>query len=137
PAAVTGASLWANATLVQPTLARIYSLPGRKNHATVRPFPAGLKVLAKGNNVVVRWSCVGRDDRTTAQTSPPTCPAGTHLVEHIRFADCWDGKHLDTPDHTSNMTFASGGGCPGSHPVPVPAITLNIHYPTQGGNVVL
>jgi hypothetical protein len=136
-AAYWAPSLWANGKLVQPTLARIYYLPGRKNHATVRPFPAGLEVLAKESNVVVRWSCVGTSQRTQAETSPPTCPTGTHLVEHIRFPDCWDGKHLDTPDHLSNMAFARGGRCPSSHPVPVPAISLNIHYPTQGGDVVL
>ena len=130
-------SMWVNGTLVRPTLARIYYLPGRKNHTTVRPLPAGLKVLAKGDNVRVAWSCVGRDQRTKAQATPPTCPANTHLVEHIQFPDCWDGQHLDTPDHMSNMTFARGGGCPQSHPVPVPAISLNIHYPTRGGNVVL
>jgi hypothetical protein len=130
-------SLFNNGKLVTPVLARIYYLPGRKDHTTVQPFPAGLKVLAKGDNVVVRWSCVGREDRGMAQSSPPTCPQGQHLVEHIRFPDCWDGKNLDTPDHISNMKFASRGSCPSSHPVAVPAIVLNIHYPTQGGNVVL
>ena len=136
-AAYWAPSLWANGKLVQPVLARIYYLPGRKDNKTVRAFPAGLRVLAKGDNVVVRWSCVGRDQRTKAQSSPPTCPQGTHLVEHIRFPDCWDGHNLDSPDHTSHMTFARGGACPASHPVPVPAIVLNIHYPTQGGNVTL
>ena len=131
-------SLYADGKLVQPVLARIYYLPGRKDNKTVQPFPAGLKVLAKGDNVVVRWSCVGRgEDRTQAQSTPPTCPQGMHLVEHIRFPDCWDGKNLDTPDHVSNMAFAKGGSCPSSHPVPVPAILFNIHYPTQGGNIAL
>jgi hypothetical protein len=136
-AAYWAPSLFVNGQVVQPVLARIYYLPGRKDHTTVRPFPAGLEVLAKGDNVVVRWSCVGRGgDRTQAQDTPPTCPQGTHLVEHIRFPDCWDGRNLDTPDHVSNMAFATGGGCPASHPVPVPAILLNIHYPTQGGGTL-
>jgi hypothetical protein len=130
-------SLYANGKLVPPTLARIYYLPGRKDNTTVQAPPAGLKVLAKGDNVRVRWSCVGRDDRGTAQATPPTCPQGQHLVEHIHFPDCWDGKNLDTSDHMSNMTFAQSRACPSSHPTPIPAIVLNIHYPTQGGNVVL
>jgi len=130
-------SLYANGKLVQPTLARIYYVPGRKDHTTIKPPPAGLKILAKGDNVAVRWSCVGREDRGQPQATPPTCPQGTHLVEHIRFPDCWDGRNLDTPDHMSNMTFARAGDCPSSHPVPLPAILFNIHYPTQGGNIAL
>ena len=129
-------SLYVNGKVVQPVLARIYYLPGRKDHTTIKPPPAGLKILAKGDNVVVRWSCVGQQDRGQAQATPPTCPQGTHLVEHIRFPDCWDGKNLDTPDHMSNMTFARAGSCPSSHPVPLPAILFNIHYPTQGAGTV-
>ena len=136
-AAYWAPALWANGQRVKPTLARIYYLPGRKDHATVRPFPAGLKMLATGSNVRVTWNCVGRDQRTQNQAAPPTCAEGTHLVQHIRFADCWDGRNLDTADHTSHMAFARRGGCPESHPAPMPAIAFNIHYPTRGGTVVL
>jgi hypothetical protein len=130
-------ALYDSGQRVLPTMARIYYLPGQKKHTTVRPFPKGLEVVAKGDNVRVGWACVGKDDIGRSQPTPPTCPAGTHLVERIRFPDCWDGHNGDSADHTSHMTFAKGGGCPKDHPVPVPAISLNVHYPTDGGDIVL
>ena len=51
---------------------------------------------------------------------------------HVRFPDCWNGRTLDSVDHKSHMTYA-GGGCPSSHPVPVPLLALTVTYPTHGG----
>jgi uncharacterized protein DUF1996 len=130
-------ALYDSGKRVLPTMARIYYLPGQKSHTTVQPFPKGLEVVAKDANVRVGWACVGKEDIGRSQPTPPTCPAGTHLVQRIRFPDCWDGRNVDSPDHTSHMTFARNRGCPNAHRVPVPAISLNVHYPTDGGDIVL
>ena len=37
--------------------------------------------------------------------------------------------NLDSPDHKSHMSYpASAGGCPSTHPVPLPEITMNVVY---------
>lgn len=52
------------------------------------------------------------------------CPAG--LRAQIIFPSCWDGKNLDSPDHTSHMSYPigrpDGGDCPATHPVKVPVL---------------
>ena len=51
----------------------------------------------------------------------------SHLV--TKFPECWDGVHLDSADHISHMAYASGQGCPRTHPVRVPALTVVVRYP--------
>ena len=46
----------------------------------------------------------------------------------IKFPSCWDGVNTDSPDHISHMANATGKGCPSSHPVRVPAITVVVRY---------
>jgi Domain of unknown function (DUF1996) len=76
----------------------------------------------------------------------PTCPSkplpaprtqGKRYLElHVNFPDCWDGKHLDSPDHRSHMAYSRAYVCPASHPVKVPLIRLNVRYPISGGRGV-
>ena len=49
----------------------------------------------------------------------------------IKFPECWDGVRTDSPDHISHMATATGKGCPSSHPVRVPALTMVVRYPIQ------
>ena len=49
----------------------------------------------------------------------------------IKFPECWDGVRTDSPDHISHMADATGRGCPSSHPVRVPALTMVVRYPIQ------
>ena len=71
-------------------------------------------------------------------------PANLRMVSHnsqvggtsssnltIKFPSCWDGVHIDSADHISHMANASGQGCPRSHPVRVPALTIVVRYPIQ------
>ncbi len=55
-------------------------------------------------------------------------PPETLFVMSVEFPQCWDGERLDAPDHQSHMAYADiniEGGCPPSHPVPLPQITQN------------
>jgi hypothetical protein len=61
----------------------------------------------------------------------PVCDGGT-LHFTMRFPDCWDGQHLDSPDHKSHVAFGAGGRCTDQFPVPIPAVTFSISYPTSG-----
>lgn len=122
---------------IQPTGVRVYYTSGRKNHLTIRPFPAGLQVVAKEQNVRATWACVGAGRVGRGSEDVPTCPERTHLVLRHRFPDCWNGRDLVSDDHTGHMAFSVRGSCPSSHAVPVPALSVNVHYPTDGGDVVL
>ena len=50
----------------------------------------------------------------------------------MTFPDCWDGDHTDSADHRSHMGRSQGGACPDDHPVAVPQLILDIHYPVTG-----
>jgi hypothetical protein len=72
-----------------------------------------------------------------SQPLPPRRGRGKRYLElHVNFPDCWDGKHLDSPDHHSHMTYSHAYVCPASHPVKVPLIRLNVRYPISGGEGV-
>ena len=77
--------------------------------------------------------------------SCPTCPlvhttlgrdVKTFLELHVNFPDCWDGKRLDSPDHTSHMAYSRDYVCPASHAVKVPLIRMMIRYPITDGREV-
>jgi uncharacterized protein DUF1996 len=67
---------------------------------------------------------------------PPRRNAKLHLELHVNFPDCWDGKHLDSPDHRSHMAYSRRYVCPPSHPIKVPLIRLNVRYSLTGGEGV-
>src|SRR5262245_38803925 len=131
------ASYWAPTLLlnnkrVTPVEADIYYR--RSTLAKVHPFPQGLKIVA-GNALstkkqqsmhVVFWNC--STDPTDPSVTIPSCPTEA-LHVHVRFPNCWDGRHLDSPDHHSHMAYSKNGICPRSHPVAVPQIMLIIQYP--------
>jgi hypothetical protein len=68
--------------------------------------------------------------------SIPNCGAGDTVQMEVEFPQCWDGKNLDSPDHISHMAEASGG-CPASHPVAIPRITLNLRFKVTTSNEAL
>lgn len=69
--------------------------------------------------------------------TPVTVAAPVPDTIIVKFPQCWDGDRADSADHYSHMAWAGGkvgGGaetCPASHPVRVPAISLNMRYGTQ------
>jgi hypothetical protein len=93
------------------------------------------KATTKQDENGIRWGC--RDlwiDNPTG-TIPTTCPAGDPVELRIRFPQCWDGVHLDSPDHQSHMAYPiysntlGASKCPPTHPVTLPAIDEKFHYP--------
>ena len=109
---------------------------------SVRPFPHGLKMVAGSAMAtasdpqptrIVNWDC---GDGVTGTARPPaSCPSGQALRLRIEFPNCWNGRTLDSADHKSHMAYAGVGGsqgCPSSHPVPVPALSLNFRYKISG-----
>jgi hypothetical protein len=104
----------------------------------VEPFPVGLRMIA-GNRLAtapqdyVEWDC---RDHITGNTGsiPVSCPIGDAVRLAILFPQCWDGVHLDSPDHKSHMAYPiyrnppELSTCPSTHPVTLPAITEHFDY---------
>lgn len=121
-------------TAVRPMRVVAYYQVAGRDPASIQPFPLGLKVVTTPAAGGVEWSCAGRDEDAPPQATVPTCPPATHLVLRIHFPDCWDGVNLDSADHRSHLADTSrGGSCPATHPVAVPHLRLNVHYPEGVG----
>lgn len=78
--------------------------------------------------------CDGRD---TSEFPTKMCPGGIRAT--IIFPSCWDGKNLDSPDHSSHMAYApgstlAGAACPSSHPVRVPQVMYEVMWDTRPFN---
>jgi hypothetical protein len=107
----------------------------------VQAFPQGFKLIA-GNSkatapqglMVTAWNC-GPIAGIRPTSTIPTCPdaARQGLALHVQFPNCWDGVNLDSPDHQSHMAYSVRGSCPADLPVAMPAIQINLRYPTTGG----
>jgi hypothetical protein len=100
--------------------------------ADIKPFPSGLRMVAgsaKSSSAqrVAYWGCV--NNYIGHPGSIPNCGAGDLLQMTVEFPQCWDGVHLDSPDHVSHVAYPQGGSCPSTHPVAIPAITFNVWYP--------
>jgi len=133
-------TLYQGANAVLPTGATIYYRRGTLQE--VHTFPNGLRMIA-GDSMALSaqdrrttyWNC-GVAGGVPPSSTVPTCPEGrgSFLRLHVRVPDCWDGKQTDSADHKSHMAYAMRGGCPATHPIAVPAITLIYRYPTRGGD---
>ena len=124
---------------VKPDLLVVYYKTGYHGIApkAVQPIPPGLRMIAGDSSASAptpgghaSFACV--DPNTgggpTMVELPSTCPAGSKLLAGVIFPQCWDGVHLDSPDHKSHMAYPISGGCPATHPVPFPEIQLGIWY---------
>ncbi len=128
-------------TPVQPVGRQvIYYKSGVIDYRSVRPSPPGLRFLVgspsatmdefrNAPGAVEGWEC---GDSAFNWDFPATCPAGTQLNIRMQAPSCWDGRHLDTPDHKSHMAYPVLGICLTSHPVAVPMIEFKMAFPVSG-----
>jgi hypothetical protein len=130
-------ALYQGSKLILPTHATVYYR--RFTLAPVHPFPNGLRMIAGNSHAttaqrmrVTFWDC-GFTSPVRHSAHILTCPRGATLHLNIVFPQCWDGRHLDSPDHQSHMAYMWKGRCPAGHPVPVPALATLYSYPTRGG----
>lgn len=129
-------SLLVRGAPVSPVVAKIYYNTGHKDGASIRPFPPRLQMIAGDAHAradepqslrVVDWACSAGMalDQTVA---PHSCfGTGNRIEAHVRFPDCWDGVHVNPPDHRSHMAYSERGVCPSGW-VPVPKIVLAIEW---------
>lgn len=136
------AAYWAPALLadgepVVPSGSVAYYRPGPEvDPATIRPYPAGLMMLAGDptapgpqSPAVAAWHCGASP---VLFPEPPACPRTAPLGVRVAFPDCWDGERLDSTDHRRHVTPSAQGHCPDSHPVAIPQLIFEVHYPVTG-----
>jgi hypothetical protein len=105
--------------------------------AAVQPMPEGLRMIAGDSKAsaptaggIAIFNCLAPTTGEGPKTVelPTTCPVGNTIWATVTFPQCWDGVHLDSPDHKSHMAYPINGACPADHPVPFPEVTLNFSY---------
>ncbi len=141
-------TLYSNKTnhAIQPSMLIAYygSLLDDANKKKTVPMPNGLRMIVGDPTKQVAtpagsqnaFYCSGGPvdgaSRSTDGGNSAVCGDGGTIHYTMRFPDCWDGKHLDSPDHKSHVTYGSNGDCPKAFPVRIPAVTFSIYYPTHG-----
>jgi len=120
---------------VKPKALEVYYKSGYNGikASAIKPFPSGLRMIAgsaksTAAQSVAYWGCAEKYVGHLGSI-PNICSAGDTVKMTVEFPQCWDGKNLDSDDHKSHMAYPQGGGCPATHPVPIPAISFNILYP--------
>ena len=120
-----------------PSTVTVYYTVEEELAAEVRPFPAGLRMIAGNARERGRvpgapnvWSCLGGGPGSTTIVR---CRRGSALELILNFPDCWDGRRTDSRDHQSHVAYSVAHACPASHPVAVPQIQFKIRWPTRGG----
>ncbi len=119
----------------------IYYKSGVRDYTSVRPFPPGLRFLvgsptttaqqfADAPGFVAGWEC-GNSYRNI-DFPVGECSRGSRLNLRMQAPSCWDGRHLDSPDHKSHIIYPVDGVCPRSHPVAVPMIEFKMAWPVDG-----
>ena len=109
-------------------------------------LPAGLRMIAgydMNNPSAVTstfWYCESIGPNATNPQYSKTiiaCPAGDRVIARVAFPMCWDGVHLDSPNHRSHMSYEVWDGyghsaCPSTHPVRLAEYSMGIFWPSDG-----
>lgn len=131
---------------VETTGFRVYYRSIRNNSTGIMPMPNGLREIAgdakkkvptpRGAQGQFYCAFYGPGDIDGDSRSDngnwPICGKPAHLHFTLQFPDCWDGKHLDSPNHKDHVAFGTDQGCPADHPVRIPALTFEITYGVTG-----
>jgi hypothetical protein len=132
-------TLYQNGRRVDPTEVTVYYGSRLADSSRTVPFPPGFRMIT-GNAMTQtdtpdhqgnHFFCAGIGGTTgrTADGVMPVCAPTANLVRQVTFPDCWDGVHLDSPDHESHVSDMVNGACPARFPVAIPSISFVLSYP--------
>ena len=118
----------------------IYYKSGVADYTSVRAFPRGLRFVVgdmhatesqfqQSPGAINGWEC---GDSNYNWDFPTTCAPGSELNIRYQAPSCWDGIHLDVPDHRSHMAYPVDGHCTTDHPVAVPMLEFKTAFPVSG-----
>ncbi|WP_433295250.1 DUF1996 domain-containing protein [Actinoplanes sp. CA-030573] len=136
-------TLYENGKAVEPHGVTVYYGSRLPDPSKTVPFPQGFRMIAGDAKRQVdtpkgapgQFWCAGQGGETGRSTDGnwPVCAKTAELTFQLTFPDCWDGVHLDSPDHKSHVGPADAKGeCSGKFPVAIPSISFVIGYPTSG-----
>jgi hypothetical protein len=127
---------------VEPKAVIVYYGSRLADPAPTVPFPLGFRMIAGNARLqaptpagsVNQFYCAGPGGEIgrSADGNWPRCAQGASLLFQLVFPDCWDGVHLDSPDHKSHLAYTYNGTCSGAFPVAIPSVSFVIAYPTAG-----
>ncbi len=129
---------------IEPHGVTVYYGSRLKDPTKTVPFPQGFRMIAGDAKRQVatpdgapgQFWCAGAGGQTGRSTDGnwPVCAKTAELTFQLTFPDCWDGVHLDSPDHKSHVggTGPDGTCASGKFPVAIPSISFVIGYPTPG-----
>ena|GEM_PF-1456355 len=131
-----------------PYQVRAYYRAATRDTKQLHAIPFGLKMLAGDmmatspqNAGIAGFQCriEGRGATVKKQSLPPQCGSKALFEMSVTFPNCWDGKNLDSSDHRSHMSYASGSKCDPAHPVQIPQLTLAERFEpgTTSGKITL
>ncbi|KAK4663753.1 uncharacterized protein QC763_503150 [Podospora pseudopauciseta] len=120
----------------------------------VTAFPPGFRMLAGSPDITSKdrtfpgicHRCNGNttgftpcDSADSSELPTKVCPGG--IRGSVIFPSCWDGKNLDSPDHSSHVAYSPVGGgrlagqaCPETHPVRIPQLMYEMLWDTSQFN---
>jgi len=126
----------------------IYYLARAGSGAQANPkwtaFPAGFRMIS-GNpfrrtyndssiaDRAISFACLG----TSPNPETPGFPTATRFCNNglrmqVHFPQCWNGRDLDSPSHTTHVAFPierpDGGNCPATHPIRLPNLFFEAFY---------
>jgi Domain of unknown function (DUF1996)/Carbohydrate binding module (family 6) len=131
---------------IEPSGVVVYYGSRLADPAPTVPFPHGFRMIVgdarlqaptPGNGAPGEFYCAGPGGQIgrSADGNWPICAPTAVLMFHLLFQDCWDGVHLDSPDHKSHVGWMDGTGrCGGDTPVAIPSVSFLIAYPTSGSS---
>ncbi|WP_250036780.1 DUF1996 domain-containing protein [Paractinoplanes maris] len=138
-------SLLENGKAIEPHGVTVYYGSRLSDTTKTMPFPQGFRMIvgdakrqvATPKGAPGQFWCAGAGGEVgrSADGNWPVCAKTAELTFQLTFPDCWDGVHLDSPDHKSHVGPADGSGqCSGKFPVAIPSLSFVIGYPTSGSD---
>ena len=138
-------TLYENGKAVEPHGVTVYYGSRLKDPTKTVPFPQGFRMIAGDAKRQVAtpegapgqfWCAgIGGQIGRSADGNWPVCAKTAEITFQLSFPDCWDGVHLDSPDHKSHVGPADGNGvCSGKFPVAIPSVSFVIGYSTSGSS---
>jgi uncharacterized protein DUF1996 len=134
----------ADGNLLVPDYITVYykaNGPSASEIAGIRPFPAGMRMIAGYNmdqgghqfpGAHFDWTC---ETTQRAQGTIPNCAAGERVGVRLSFPNCWDGVNLDSANHRSHMAYADDAAqCSSGHTVIVPEYSIGVWYQSDGNS---
>ncbi|MGX6603473.1 DUF1996 domain-containing protein [Micromonosporaceae bacterium Da 78-11] len=134
-------SLLQNGAVIDPAGVTVYYGSRLADPSRTQPFPPGFRMIAGDAKLQVPSSgnqfwCAGPGGQTgrSADGNWPICAPTANLTYQLVFPDCWDGVHLDSPNHKDHIgpTGPDGTCASGKFPVTIPSLSFVIDYPVHG-----